>query len=184
MREPECPHTQDATCNPEGRLRKHWLLAVAAALFATYPPLPAVAQDPSFIPPALAKRMKTGRLLDKVWIGTGFEKAKGFTFGQMDYRAERRKGAILEYLPEELRRISTKGSPFTLDVVVTSVTERKWIVIGDIKGSIVVEGKLTNQGGDIVGVFRTHGLMPVIPGGSDPLGGVDSIISAILKDLR
>ncbi|MHB8839671.1 MAG: hypothetical protein ACYC7F_12075 [Gemmatimonadaceae bacterium] len=144
----------------------------------------AVAQKPSFIPSEFTKRMKTGRQLDKLWIGAAFEKAKGFSFGQMDYRAERRRGAILEYLPEELRRISTEGSPFTLDVVVTSVTERKWIVIGDVKGSIVVEGKLTNQGGDIVAVFRTRGLMPVIVGGSDPRGGVDSIIAAILEDLR
>jgi hypothetical protein len=63
-------------------LRKRWLLAVAAALIATHPPLVAGAQDPSFIPAELARRMKTGRRLDKVWIGTGFEKAKGFTFGQ------------------------------------------------------------------------------------------------------
>jgi len=165
-------------------MRRRWLLALASGLIATQPARVAMAQSPSFIPPALAKQMKTGKGLGKVWIGAGFEKAKGFTFGRLDYRAERRREAILEYLPQALRRISTESSPFTLDAAVTSVTDRKWIVIGDIKGSIVVEGKLTNQAGDIVAVFRTRGLMPVVPGGSDTLGGVDSIISAILKDLR
>ncbi|MHB1313566.1 MAG: hypothetical protein ACYC3L_16230 [Gemmatimonadaceae bacterium] len=165
-------------------MKARWLLAIAAALIATRSPAVASAQDSSFIPSELAKRMKPGSRLDKMWIGAGFERAKGFAFGRMDYRADRRRAAILEYLPEELRRIATAGSPFTLDVAVTSVRERKWIVIGDIKGAIEVEGKVTNQSGDIVAVFRTHGLMPVIPGGSDPVGGVDSIISAIIKDLR
>src|ERR1017187_5695914 len=76
------------------------------------------------LPPAIYQQMKHGKKLENVWVGNDYDKAKGFKVNGIEYKAEIRNGAVMDYLPKALATLAKDDSRVTLQVVVTRVTTK------------------------------------------------------------
>jgi hypothetical protein len=101
--------------------------------------------------------MKHGKQLEKVWIGANYDKAKGFKVGAVEYRAEKRNGMVMDYMPKALAPLAKSDSPVTLQVIITKVTTKSFTGFGNAMGKVYVEGKITDATGKIIAAFTTSG---------------------------
>lgn len=153
------------------------VLVLAAAVLA---PLQA-SDEVKTLPQAVYSQMKSGKKLDKVWVGPGYDKAKGFQFGELNYRAETRNGSVIEYFPTAFKGVAKDQAPYKLVLAVTGFSEKTYAVITYKDGWVEVEGQLQDSEGKAVAAFKTKQTYPA--SSNDPKKAVDGIVSAIIKDL-
>lgn len=162
----------------EKLLMKNLILALAI-LFS----LPVLAcDDVKTLPPAMYSQMKSGKKLDKVWIAPTFDKSKGVAMGEFKWSAEDRNSTIMEFLPAQLKTITKEGSPYKINVTVVRASNFKNVVVRYIRAMLGVEGTIVNSDNKVIAAFKTEVSFSEYAN-VDAKGGVDKVISAILKDL-
>jgi hypothetical protein len=135
-------------------------------------------------PPAIYQQMKHGKQLEKVWIGANYDKAKGFKVGAVEYRAEKRNGMVMDYMPKALAPLAKSDSPVTLQVIITKVTTKSFTGFGNAMGKVYVEGKITDATGKIIAAFTTSGSAGNWGDAADDFqSACDKVASAIAADL-
>ena len=143
----------------------------------------AVADDEvKTLPPAMYKQMKGGKKLDKVWIDHEYDKSKGVAMGEFNWSAPDRNSTIMEFLPDQLKTITKKDSPYKLNVTVVRASNFKNVGVAYIRAKLGVEGTIVNADKKVIAAFKTEVSFSEYAT-VDAKGGVDKVISAILKDL-
>ena len=136
------------------------------------------------LPPAIYQQMKHGKKLENVWVGNDYDKAKGFKVNGIEYKAEIRNGAVMDYLPKALATLAKDDSPVTLQVVVTRVTTKAFTGFGNAMGKVFVEGKISDATGKIIAAFTTSGSAGNWGDAADDFqSACDKVASAIAADL-
>ena len=140
--------------------------------------------DPKTLPAPCYDQMKSGKKLDKVVILPGFDKAKGFKLGSVDYRAETMNSTVLEALKKSAAMAVRSESTYTLNLAIVKVTTKTFTGFGNVMGKVTVEGKITDANGDMVAAFKTAERAGSAGMGADDYQvACDKIVSAITKDL-
>jgi len=135
-------------------------------------------------PPAVYQQMKHGKQLDKVWVGTDYDKTKGFKVGAVEYRAEKRNGTVMDYMPKTLAPLAKGDSPVTLQVIITKVSTKSFTGFGNAMGKVFVEGKIIDATGKIIAAFTTSGSAGNWGDAADDFqSACDKITSEIATDL-
>ena len=136
------------------------------------------------LPPAIYQQMKHGKQLEKVWVGTDYDKTKGFKVSAVEYKAEIRNGTVMDYMPKALATLEKSDSPVTLQVIITKVTTKSFTGFGNAMGKVFVEGKISDATGKIMAAFTTSGSAGSWGGVNDDFQlACDKIASEIAADL-
>jgi hypothetical protein len=136
------------------------------------------------LPPTIYQQMKHGKKLDKVWVGTDYDKTKGFKIGTIEYKAENRNGTVTDYMPKALATLAKSDSPVTLQMTITKVTTKSFTGFGNAMGHVTVEGKIVDATGKIIAAFTTSGSAGSWGSANDDYqAACDKIASAIAVDL-
>jgi len=165
------------------------ILATSLVFFATLMASPLVAADEiKTLPPAMYESMKSGKKLDKVFVGPEYSRTQGFSLGDLEYKAEERSVDLKEYIP---RSIGDLAKPKATNKLHLTVVEYKICKPGffanvGADGYVVLEGRIVNADGTLVAAFRAKGKYNDLGRsgrGHSFRDAVDQIASAIAKDL-
>lgn len=159
-------------------------IALALIVVIIGPTILQAGEDVKTLPPATYQQMKHGKKLDKIWLGTDYDKTKGFKIGAVEYKAENRNGTVLEYMPKALATLAKTDSPFTLQVAIIKVTTKTFTGFGNKMGKVTLEGKIVDPTGKVVAAFVAAGSAGSWGSGSDDYqAACDQIASGIAVDL-
>jgi hypothetical protein len=165
-------------------MKKLKIIALALTISITGSAFLKAADAVKTLPPAIYQQMKHGKKLEKVWVGNDYDKTKGFKVNAVEYKAEIRNGAVMDYLPKALATLAKDDSPVTLQVVVTRVTTKAFTGFGNAMGKVFVEGKISDATGKIIAAFTTSGSAGNWGDAADDFQlACDKIASGIATDL-
>ena len=165
-------------------MKKLKIIALALTISITGSVFLKAADAVKTLPPAIYQQMKHGKKLENVWVGNDYDKTKGFKVNAVEYKAEIRNGAVMDYLPKALATLAKDDSPVTLQVVVTRVTTKAFTGFGNAMGKVFVEGKLSDATGKIIAAFTTSGSAGNWGDAADDFQlACDKIASGIATDL-
>ena len=146
------------------------------------PPPPNVVMP--LIPAATAANMKKGSALAHLWISPYYDKASGFSIGEVSYQVEARNDGIDKYLPGALAEIAKTDAPCSLKFHIVELTTRAQGQSGS-NSQLGVEGVLVAKDGTLVVAFATR---ESFIGSGDLVEDYRTlarrVILAISKDLR
>lgn len=98
--------------------------------------------------------MKRGSALDRLWISPAYDRASGFSIGEVRYLTDQRDDIVSAYLPDGLAEIASKDAPCALHLGITGLTNRA--VIGrSAPIRIKIEGRLIAKDGTILAAFTS-----------------------------
>lgn len=117
------------------------------------PPEPVVVVP--LISDAVAADMKKGQDIDRIWISPAYDKARGFTIGEVRYQIEERNDGIDRYLPTALAEIAKPDAPCSLQLRIVQLELRSSIK-GISGANLKVEGVLTAKDGTLLAAFATR----------------------------
>jgi len=117
------------------------------------PPEPVVMTP--LLPEAVAADMKKGKDLDRVWISPAYDRAKGFSIGEVSYQVEERNDGVDKYLPTALAEIANPDAPCSLQLRIVQLDLRSSIK-GISGAKLKVEGVLKAQDGTLLAAFSTR----------------------------
>jgi hypothetical protein len=165
-------------------MKKLKIIALALTISITGSAFLKAADAVKTLPPAIYQQMKHGKKLENVWVGNDYDKTKGFKVNAVEYKAEIRNGAVMDYLPKALATLAKDDSPVTLQVVVTRVTTKAFTGFGNAMGKVFVEGKISDATGKIIAAFTTSGSAGNWGDAADDFQlACDKIASGIATDL-
>ncbi len=146
------------------------------------PPPPSVGMP--LIPAATAANMKKGSALAHLWISPDYDKASGFSIGEVSYQVQARNDGIDKYLPGALAEIAKEDAPCSLHFHIVELTTRAQGQSGS-NSQLGVEGVLVTKDGTLVAAFATR--ESVIGSGdlvADYRTAARRVVLAISKELR
>lgn len=117
------------------------------------PPEPVITTP--LLPEAVAADMKKGKDLDRVWISPAYDKAKGFSIGEVSYQVEERNDGVDKYLPTALAEIANPDAPCSLQLRIVQLDLRSSIK-GISGAKLKVEGVLQAKDGTLLAAFSTR----------------------------
>ena len=138
------------------------------------------------LPPEVYALMKSGSKLGKVWVGPGFDGAKGITIGRMTVDPSVSSGFsnAIDYFPYALRRLATTDSPNILSIVLVEMSTVDRGSTGYYSVTVGVEGRIVDKDGKLVAAFRTREVANSQETVENNLKrAMDRIVWAISKDL-
>ena len=142
--------------------------------------LPAI--DGVVSPPSVSQlHMKCGKHLDKVWVGSGFNKRRGFIVSDVKYDIKITNETVVDYLPAAFNSIGNGDASFNLVVTVVDFSEKIDSVRPYRSNQISVEGRVFNPNKELVAAFQVKRAFPASSG--DTKFAIDDIIWAVKKDL-
>jgi len=144
-------------------------------------PKPLVAET---LPAAISGNMKRGKALDRLWISPAYDRAGGFSIGEVRYLIEQRDDTVAAYLPDGLGELAKPDASCALHLGITGLTSRA--MVGRMAMlRIRVEGRLIARDGTILAAFATGESLQ----SSDDINAsyrelARKVVLAIGKDLR
>jgi len=145
---------------------------------------PQAASSAPLIPPAVAALMKKSDGLDLVWISPAYDKAKGFSIGEVRYQVEERNDGIDKYLPDALAAIAKPDAPCSLQLRIVQLDLRR-PPQGSSSAKLKVEGALMAKDGSLLAAFVERQL---VDGTGDLVDdcrtATRKVVQAIAKALR
>jgi len=145
---------------------------------------PKAAPAAPLIPPAVAAQLKKGKGLDEIWISPAYDKAKGFSIGEVSYQVEERNDGIDKYLPTALAEIASPDAPCSLQLRIVQLDLRR-TPQGTSSAKLKVEGVLTAKDGTLLAAFVERQL---VDGTGDLVDdcrtATRKVVQAIAKTLR
>jgi hypothetical protein len=146
------------------------------------PPEPVVMVP--LISDAVAADMKKGQGIDRIWISPAYDKARGFSIGEVRYQVEERNDGIDRYLPTALAEIAKPDAPCSLQLRIVQLELRSSIK-GISGANLKVEGVLTAKDGTLLAAFATR---ETVKGTGDLVDDCRTaarrVVLAITKNLR
>ncbi|MDP1833271.1 MAG: hypothetical protein Q8K67_14540 [Geothrix sp.] len=141
---------------------------------------------PKTLPEAFYSTAKAGKKIDLLVVDPAYDKSKGFIFdGKVDYQAELRDTAMSEAIGIGVKEIATPGSPYTLKLTLVNLTTATWTGFFNLLGKATVEGNISGADGKILCSFLIKAKVPLKGmAGVDHRGTADTVVTAILKDLK
>lgn len=138
------------------------------------------------MPPDVAKLLKPGKRLDRVWIGSGYDKSQGFRFSELLYQANERVPELVSSFPAAVKTIAKTTSPYWLVVAVTDVDKGKAAAGKQPTGKVSVQGWITDKSGEVVAAFKGSAFMPPASatGVTGAKAAVNTLVAAMGVDLR
>jgi hypothetical protein len=136
------------------------------------------------IPLSILDKLKPGMELQSIWLSPAYDKAKGFSIGEVKYLVEARNDGIDKALPEALKEIGKPEAPCALELQIVELTLRSHTK-GASNIGLGVEGRLITKDGTMVAAFKTR---ETITGSGDLVDdcwtAVRRLIRAMVRDLK
>lgn len=133
------------------------------------------------VPPIISYRMKLGKHVDAIWLGSGYDSQKGFTLGAVNYHCRVSNKTVTDYLPIVLNSIAIEESPFRLVITVTDFSERTYSYRPYVDHRIKINGQIFDKNAVVVAAFQLERMFQ--PTEYSTKHAIDQIIYDIKKDL-
>jgi hypothetical protein len=147
-------------------------------------PLPAPAPLPPLFTAETAAGMQRGKALGLIWTSPDYDRAAGFSLGEVRYEVETRNDGIDQYLPDALKEISSNDSPNVLEMRITNLTMRT-SGRGASNVTLGIDGRIRAKDGKVLAAFSTRenvtGTGDLV---ADCRGAARRVVLAIVKDLK
>ena len=135
------------------------------------------------IPETISGELKAGKKLAKVWLAPNVEKGMAVRKIEVLWGAEDRNSSLEQELNRQVATLQKKEGAYTMKLTVVETSKKTFTGFGYILGKITIEGIIIDAGGKIVAAFQNKSKINESPGGFDYPATVDTIVSALMKDL-
>ena len=135
------------------------------------------------IPETISGELKAGKKLAKVWFAPGIEKGLAVRKIEVSWGPEDRNSSLEQELIRQVAMLQKKEGAYTMKLTVVETSKKTFTGFGYILGKITIEGIIIDAGGKIVAAFQNKSKINESPGGFDYPATVDTIVSALMKDL-
>ena len=126
-------------------------------------------------------RMKRGRYVDKVWIGSKFNKRDGFKVSDVRYDVKITNKAVIDYLPAAFYSIKSGKDSYNLVIAVIEFSEKVTSISPYNNNHICIEGRVFNNYEELIAVFQVERTFP--SSAIDIKFAIDDVIRKIKKEL-
>ena len=126
-------------------------------------------------------RMKLGKHVDAIWLGSEYDSQKGFTLGVVNYDCKVSNKIVIDYLPMALNSIAIEESPFRLVITITDFSERTYSYRPYVDHRIKINGHILDKNTAVVAAFQVERMFQ--PTEYSTKHAIDQIIYDIKKDL-
>jgi len=131
-------------------------LVLGSVLFFTLGLQPVLGAEVRTLPAEIYGQLKGDKRMGKLWISPKFDGAKGITAGTATSVVDSQYSNVTDYIPYALGRITTEGSPYTLNVTIIELTVKNLFATGFMSATLGFEGQVLDPEGNLMVAFRTR----------------------------